>query len=281
VFQPVVVVAAALLQRLSGSSGRSAFVTRDELRELVRESSSRLRAGETRMLEAVFDFGHTSAREVMVPLPEVVSLPESATPEDLREIVRSRSFTRVPVYRDRADHLTGVVNVFDVLYDSRPGPTLKEYVRPLHLVPDTQRIHRILLDLQRRREGMALVVNEFGGCVGVITLSDIVEEIMGELADEHEDAQPALQAFGDGYILDAGLDVDDLNRALGLSLQKDQFDTVAGLLLKRVGRIPKVGEHIRIGNLDFEILATHQYGIRRLKLRERKGPKEGPGDVGS
>jgi putative hemolysin len=248
---------------------------------LVRESSGRLPAGETRMLEAVFDFGHTSAREVMVPLPDVLALPETASPDELREIVRMRGFTRVPIFRDRADHLVGVVNVFDVLYDPKPKPGLSHYARPFHLVPDTQKIHRILLDLQGRREGMALVVNEFGGCVGIITLSDIVEEIMGELADEHEDSEPAIEALGDGYLLDASLDVDDLNEALGLDVQKDQFDTVAGLLLKRLGRIPKVGEHVQIGNLDFEVLATHQYGIRRLKLRERRGPEEGTGDVGS
>ena len=279
-FHPVVLLASSVFGRMKGASGRSPFVTRDELRQLVREAAGRLGAGEKRMLEAVFDFGHTTAKEVMIPLPEVVSLPEETPPAELLETVRVQRFTRIPVYRERPDHLTGVVNVFEVLYDEARKVSLKEYAQPLQVVPDGQKIARILLDLQHRRESMALVVNEFGACVGIVTLTDIIEEIMGELVDEHEEFSTPIQRVGDAYMLEAGLDIDDLNEALGLGLEKRGFETVAGLVLEKLGRIPRVGEHIVINNLDFEVLATHQYGLRRLKMRVKETPEEGSGDAG-
>lgn len=275
-FRPVVWGVSALFRAISGAGGRSPFVTREELRQLLREGGARLGAGERRLLENVFDFGRTTAREVMVPLPEVVSLPESATPDEMLAVVREHGFTRVPLYRDRVDRITGVVNVFDLLYDPAPKPTLAAYARPLHVVPDVKRIYPTMVELQRRREAVSLVVNEFGAVVGVVTLADIVEEIMGELADEQEDLGPAIQRVGDAYFLDAATDIDDLNAELGLALVKDQFETVAGMLLKSAGRIPQPGETLRVADWEFEVLAVHPYGIRRVKMRRTpaRGPEE-------
>lgn len=274
-FAPVALAASGFFRLVTGASGRSPFVTREELRQLLRESGGPLAVGERRMLESVFDFGKTTAREVMIPLPEVASLPETAGPEELRKLVRRRGFTRIPLYRDRVDQIVGIVTVFDVLYASTPKADLRGYLRPMLIVPETKRIPPILVDLQRRREAMALVVNEFGACTGIVTLEDIIEEIMGELADEHEELRQPIQRTGDGWVIDASLDIDDLNNELGLSLRKDQFETVAGLVLKHAGRIPRPGERVRIGNLEFEVVAVHQYGIRRLKLTRHSASKEG------
>jgi len=279
-FAPLVWVAAGVFRILGGGKAGNPFVTREELRQLVREAGGRLGLDQRRMLENIFDFGHTVVREVMIPLPEVVSLPETAAPQALFDTVRGRGYTRVPVYRSRVDRITGVVNVFDMLYEESPTGTLADHLRPLHIVPETQDIPRVMVELQRRREAMALVVNEFGACMGIVTLEDIVEEILGELADEHEDVSLPIQRTSDGYLLDASVDIDDLNEELSLSLEKDQFETVAGLLLKHTGRIPKVGERIRVGRLEFEVLAVHQYGLRRLKLRMLQAQKEGAGDDG-
>jgi len=280
VFYPLVAAISAIFRLISGSRGPSPFVTREELRLLVREAGGRLGAGQKRMLEKVFDFGRTSVREVMIPLPEVVSLSVDASTEDLVALVRRCGYTRIPLYRDRVDRIVGLVTVFDVLFDESPGPGVAGYLRSIHIVPETQTIPDILVELQRRREAMALVVNEFGACVGILTLEDIVEEILGELADEHEELSTPLQKVGTAWLLDASMDIDDLNAELDLSLRKDQFETVAGLLLKRLGRIPKVGEHVRVGNLDFEILAVHQYGLRRLKLTRLPAHEEGTGNDG-
>ena len=114
---------------------------------------------------------------------------------------------------------------------------------------------------------MALVVNELGSCIGIVSVEDIVEEIMGELADERKELTLPFQRIGDAYVLDASLDIDELNQELGIALAKDRFDTVGGLVLRRLGRIPAVGERVRVGSLEFEVLAAHPYGLKRLRLR--------------
>jgi putative hemolysin len=262
VLAPVVMFTSLLLRLVKGSGGKSPFVTREELRQLVREARGRLGTGERRMLESIFDFGSTVAREVMIPLPDVVSLPDTAGTDDLRDLVKRHHYTRIPLYRDRVDTIVGLVNTFDMLYDPDPAPELVRYQRPIHIVPETTLIHRILVDLQHRRETMALVVNEFGACVGIVTVED-----MGELADEHEELLRPIQRAGDGYVVDATMDIDDLNEELGLVIDKDRFDTVGGLLLRRLGRIPEVGETVVVNGVEFEVLAVHPYGLRRVKVR--------------
>jgi CBS domain containing-hemolysin-like protein len=266
-FQPIVWATTSLLRLVTRGAGRREVLTRDEVRQLVREGGTGLGARERRMLQSVFDFGRTVAREVMIPLPDVVSLPEAAPTEELLDLARRERFTRIPLYRNRVDAIVGLANVFDVLYDREPAPEVVTYRRPIHVVPETSLIHRVLVELQRRRETMALVVNEFGACIGIVTVEDIVEEIMGELADEHEELPQPIQQTGDGYVVDATLDIDDLNDELGLSLPKDRFDTVGGLVLRRLGRIPRVGETVQAGPAEFEVLAVHQYGIRRIRVR--------------
>ncbi len=271
VFAPISWLSARLLRLISGPDAGKALVTREELRQLVREARGRLGARERHMLESVFDFGHTVAREVMLPLPEVVMISETAEVPSLLDLARRQRFTRFPVFRDRVDAVVGLVSVFDVLYEEGSRPSVADYVRPIHIVPETAPIQRLLLDLQRRRETMALVVNEFGACVGIVTVEDIIEEITGELADEHEEVDRPIQSSGDGYVIDASLDVDDLNDELGLALSKERFETVGGLLLHEFGRIPQVGERVKVGSVRFEILTVHRYGVRRVHLRILQG----------
>jgi magnesium and cobalt exporter, CNNM family len=275
-FAPVVWVTTGVL-RLVARGDRSPFVTREELRQIVIEAGGRLGRREERMLHSVFDFGLTVVREVMIPIPRVASLPESATPQELRQELRRTRHTRYPLYRDRGDAVVGLVNVFDILYADPPAATLAAYRRPIHIVPDNTRIDRVLVDLQRRREAMALVVNEFGVCVGIVTVEDIVEEIMGELAEEHEAPEHPIQRLADGYLVDASLDVDDLNRELGFSFRKDRYDTVGGLVLRQLGHLPKAGERVRVDGVDFEVVAAHDYGVRRVRIlgrRARGGERE-------
>ena len=273
VFAPVVWLASGMFRLIIGGSGRAPFVTREELRQMVRAARGRLGDREQRMLQSVFDFSQTVVREVMIPLPDVVSLPESARTDDLLQVVRQRRFTRIPIYRNRVDTIIGLVNVFDVLYDPDRSGDIARYLRPIQVVPETSRINRVLMDLQRRRETMALVVNEFGSCIGIVTLEDFVEEIMGEMVDEEQEPQVRLQRVGDGFVVDAGFDIDDLNQELGLSLHKDRYDTVGGLILGRLGRIPEVGERVQSQNVVFEVLAVHEYGINKVKIRVSRGGK--------
>jgi putative hemolysin len=271
---------------------KSTFVTREELRLIVRESGREgvLRLWQKRMLEGVFELGSTVVREVMIPLPDVVSISEDASIETLKAQLRSKGHTRFPVYRRRVDEITGLLNVFDVLFSQRripPGSSIKSFVRPIPVIPETKRIDILLYELQRERAPMAVIVNEFGACIGIVTVEDIVEEIMGEMTDEHERAELKIRPLEKGvFLLDAKTDIDDINAELELRLPKERYDTVGGLVLKSLGRIPKVGERVTVGKVTFEVLGVHKFGIKTIKVILPKGPREGgvggtDGDGGS
>ncbi len=253
------------------------LVTREDVRLILAESGREgvLRAREREMLEGVIELGSTIAREVMIPTPDVVSVPESATVGQVRDMLKVKGHTRYPVYRNRVDEITGMLNVFDILFSERHLPSsapIRPYIRPMPVVPETKRIDRLLFDLQKERASMAVIVNEFGACIGIVTVEDIVEEIMGEITDEHESAHVSMEPMKDGsYVIDARTDVDDVNDELGLELPKERYDTIGGLVLKRLGRIPRVGEKVVVDDATFEVMRVHKFGIRTIRAVPPKG----------
>ncbi len=274
---PVVGILTAIYRRLLPGP-RSLFVSREELLLLVKESSrdvgSRFR--ERKMLESVFDFSETVAREVMIPLSDVVTIDEAAPREELLDLVRRHGHTRIPVYRRRPDRIASFVNVFDLLYDREPRPRVADYTRQIPIFPDSKRIDRLLKDLQARRASMAAIVSEFGMVVGIVTVEDIIEEIMGEILDEHEETAPKIRQVAPlTYLVDARTDVDDLNQELGLDLPKDRFDTLGGLMLKRFGRIPQAGEVTRVRGVQLRVEEADEFTIRWVWLR-LEGKRERP-----
>jgi len=258
-----------LLFRVLGGRPSSAFVTREELRVLVREAEIRDESGhrEKRMLESILDFRETVAREIMIPMNQVIALEQGTTCEVWRARVRRHGYTRIPIYEKRNDHIVGVANIFDLFYDPEPKNSVDDYVRPVPLVPDTKRIDHLLVELQKTRNPMAVVVDEFGSCAGVVTVEDIVEEIVGEMADEHERSFRKIRRLAPGVFIVEGLtDIDDLNQDLGLELPKGRYDTVGGLVLSRAGRIPREGERFSLQNVTFEVLDADAYAVRVVKV---------------
>ncbi len=257
------------LARVLRGGRRGVILTREEIKLLAQDvpiETGTLRQ-ETRMLQSILDFGHTTAREVMVPMPAVVSLDSTSSIDMLRAVVRRRPYTRIPVFERRVDRVIGVVNVFDALSDPDAGETIEVHMRPVTMVPETKQIDRLMVEMQRRAESMVVVVNEFGSCTGILTMEDIVEEIMGELADEHEVGVRRIRPLGEGvFIVDALTDIDDINEELGLELPKVRYDTIGGLVLRRLGRIPQEGEQFALGGVGFEVVETYPYGVRTLKL---------------
>jgi putative hemolysin len=255
--------------------GRRDFVTREEMRVLVRDVrvDSATHRQEKRMLQSILDFGQTTAREVMVPMPAVVSIEKNSSIDLLRSVVRRRGVTRIPVFDRRVDRVVGLVHVFDVLLSPESGDTVEDYIRPITLVPETKRIDRLMVEMQRRGESMVVVVNEFGSCIGIVTMEDIVEEIMGEMADEHEVGVKRIRPLQAGiYMVDALTDIDDLNEELGLDLPKLRYDTIGGLVMRRLGRIPEEGEKFEVSGVQIEIVEVYPYGVRTVKLT--MNPKE-------
>ncbi|MCX5801020.1 MAG: hemolysin family protein [Candidatus Eisenbacteria bacterium] len=253
----------------TGATKRSPFVTREELKSIVRESAERgaLRLRERDMLQGVLNFSKTVARDVMIPLREVASIEEKAGVGELGELVRSRGHTRIPVYRERVDEVVGFINVFDVLYDEDRGDGMSRFVRPIPVVPEIKRLDRLLIEMLRARVPIALVVDELGTCAGIVTVEDIIGEIMGELVDEHDAVVEQIRAVGDNeYVIDARTSIDDLNEHFKLGLPKEGYETLGGFILKVLGKLPQTGEQVTRGPAIFEVTDVHRYGIRKIKM---------------
>ncbi|MBD3161104.1 MAG: DUF21 domain-containing protein [Candidatus Eisenbacteria bacterium] len=270
-FLPISSVAGGLVNLVLRAFGgrRSTIVTREDLKVLVQDvhgETGPLRQ-EKRMLQSILELGQTTAREVMVPMPSVVSIEREASADLFRAILKRRGYTRIPVYERRVDRIVGVVHVFDVLLDPDPDEGIEPHVREITFVPETKRIDRLMVEMQRRGESMVVVVNEFGSCTGIVTMEDIVEEIMGEIADEHEVGVKRIRALSDGvYIVDGLTDIDDLNEELDLDLPKLRYDTVGGLVMRRLGRIPREGDRFELAEISFEVVEVYPYGVRTVKL---------------
>jgi CBS domain containing-hemolysin-like protein len=255
--------------RLFGTRRKSLYTSREELKLVLQESAERggLEQHEQEMLESTLDYATTIVREVMVPIPEVALLLETARSEELISLARVQRHTRIPVYRERVDQIVGLVNVFDVLYDKHRKTFIRPYVRTARLVPDTKGIDKLFLEMQRARESLAVVVNEFGACIGIVTLEDIIEEIFGELADEHEDATPEIVKEGPGrFRVSARTDIDDLNDETGLAIRKAGFETVGGYVLHHLGRIPKKGEAFTDKGLTVSVIEADRYGVKMVEV---------------
>jgi CBS domain containing-hemolysin-like protein len=224
------------------------------------------------MLESALEYSETTSREVMVPIGEVALLREGARTSEFLELVRERGYTRIPLYREeRVDQIAGLVNVFDVLYDPEPKTFVRAYMRPARLVPDSKPIDVLFLEMQRERENLVVVVSEFGSCIGVVSTEDIVEEIFGELTDEHEDATPEIRKLGPGHFrITARTDIDDLNHETGWAIPEGDYQTVGGYVLHRLGRVPKKGELFTEGRLRVRVVDADRYSVRMVEIQERR-----------
>ncbi len=268
----------ALLMRLLRRAPRRPMVTKDELKILVHDVRSESGPGrkEKKMLRSALDFRETTAREVMVPMSEVISIEREGSADLLRTLVRRYGFTRLPAYERRVDRVVGIVNIFDLLFDSAPKEEITPYIREAMLVPETKHIDRLMAEMQRERQTMAVVVSEFGSCIGIVTMEDIVEEIVGELAEEGEVGGRKIRRLTPReWVIDAQTDIDDVNEELGLELPKGRYDTINGLVLRRFGRIPAEGDSFEIQGVRVEVVDTHRYGVRSVKVVLPSGRRAG------
>lgn len=271
------------LLRLFGRSGKSAYAaTREEIKLIVEESAEggRLQQHQQEMLESTLNYATTIVREVMVPISEVALLPESASTDEFLDLVREQGHTRIPIYRERIDQIVGLVTVFDIFFDRQKKDFIRSYMRSARLVPETKQIDKLFVEMQQARENLAVVVNEFGACFGIVTLEDIIEEIFGELADEHEDLTPEILEKGPGhFFVDGMTDIDDLRDETGIEITKEGFETMGGYVLHRLGRIPEKGETFTNGDLTVRVLKADSYKVKSVELIQKAPeslPEESP-----
>jgi CBS domain containing-hemolysin-like protein len=222
---------------------------------------------EAEMIDKIFDLGDTTVREVMVPLIEVAMLPETATPGDAIALVTRRGFSRIPIYARRETDIVGVVTAMDLLRRGAEGATLAELRRSVSYVPETKRIDDLLREMQRSRNHLAIVVDEYGGSTGVVTLEDILEQIVGEIQDEHDRTPTSVDRLPDGsYWVAARTHIEELNEALDWGLPKRDYETVAGLVLATLHRIPRIGEEFQVSGYTITVLDADARHVKAVKI---------------
>jgi CBS domain containing-hemolysin-like protein len=228
--------------------------------------------GERSMISRILDLGSVEVYSVMVPLSDVTAVPETATRLALSREIADKKYSRIPIYRERIDQIVGVVHAFDVLKTARGQGVAKDLMRTPIYVPESTRAMELLARMERARQGMAVVVDEYGGAVGVVTVEDILEEVVGEIEDEFDEAPPLISKQKDGsYRLMARISVEQLNRELGIGLPvSDDYESLAGLLLDRLRHIPRVGEVVRVGTVAIEIVTASERKIEEVVLRPGK-----------
>jgi CBS domain containing-hemolysin-like protein len=245
------------------------FVSREELKALLamEPGEADVTSQEAEMIDKIFDLGDTTVREVMVPLVEVALLPETALPREGIALIQQRGFSRIPIFRQRETNVVGVVAAMDLLSRGAGARTLADLMRQPYYVPETKRIDDLLRELQRGRIHIAIVVDEYGGATGIVTLEDILEEIVGEIQDEHDRAPASVERLPDGSYWVAGrTNIDELNEALDWTLPKQDYETVAGLVLAVLGRIPRRGEQFQAPGYAITVLEADTRRVAAVKI---------------
>jgi CBS domain containing-hemolysin-like protein len=253
----------------AGHSDTRQFVSREELKALLQlePGEADVTTQEAEMIDKIFDLGDTTVREVMVPLVEVVMLPDDTTPAEAIARIRERGFSRIPIYEQHETNVVGVVAAMDLLRRGAEAARLSELMRQPYFVPETKRIDDLLREMQRHRIHLAIVVDEYGGSTGIVTLEDIVEEIVGEIQDEHDRTPTSVDRLPDGsYLVAARTHIDELNEALDWTLPKHDYETVAGLVLATLGRIPRKGEVFQIPGYTVTVMDADARHVAAVKI---------------
>lgn len=260
---------------LHASSEHASIYTEDEIRQLVKisEESGHLNREERKLINRVFEFSETTVREAMIPRTEIAAIPAASGVEEIARAFRQFGYSRLPVYRESLDDIAGVIHSKDVMpFLLRPKVFRLEKVlqKPVYVV-DTARLEDVLRQMQKEKFHFGFVVDEHGGVEGIITLEDLLEEIVGDISDEHdEEVNEQIQKIQDGaYLLDGGLAVRDLNRRLGLNLPvSESYTTVAGFLMNESGQILNEGESVSFNGHVFHIEKVDKRRILRVRLEK-------------
>jgi putative hemolysin len=224
------------------------------------------------LLQSIVDFTETVVREVMTPRPDIVAVRADTTLQDLRTLFREEQYSRMPVYRENLDNIVGVVFVKDlVALPPTAEPPITTLMRAGYFVPESKRVSELLKEMQRRQAQMAIVVDEYGGTAGLVTVEDLLEEIVGEIRDEYDVESETVVEETDGtFVFSGKVSVDEVMDRLGVEIEREGFETVGGYLLSHLGRMPYVGERFDVDGLDVEVLEVERRRITKVRLRRRE-----------
>jgi CBS domain containing-hemolysin-like protein len=260
-------------------------VTEEEIKTLVDagEEGGVIEQDEKEMIYSIFEFADTLAREVMVPRIDMQALEVETPVKEALEMVLSGGHSRIPVYGDTIDNILGVLYAKDLLrvwHEGSKVSKLRDLLRPTYFVPEAISLDKLLADMQQRRVHIAVVVDEYGGTAGLVTLEDIVEEIVGEIRDEYDASEEVRyqKVSDDEYTFDGGIDIDDVNDLLDLQLPNDDADTLGGYIYGQLGRVAAVGDQVKLENVIMDVQSIAGRRIRKVRVRKVEPEPEGDSD---
>ena len=232
---------------------------------------------EGEMIQGIFSLKDTLVREVMVPRTDVIAIESSATVNDLIKLIKEEGHTRYPVYKESIDNIIGVIHVKDILtkWQGERDIKISRFTRTPFIVPETKNVEELLRELKKKRTHIAVVVDEYGGTSGVVTIEDIIEEIVGEIRDEYDVEEVSIIPLSDGSIVvDARFDIEELSTYFDTEIPKEKFETVGGLVTFLTGRVPKTGEEVSFGNLRFIVESADEKKVDRVKIMKQELKEE-------
>jgi putative hemolysin len=272
----VVTAAADLFAGPASPKGLSctAVVTEEDIKAMINlgEEEGALKEEEKELLHKVFEFGDTLASEAMRPRKEVISMPAAATIKDALALVSEFGYSRYPVIENTVDTVIGILYVKDILIamsagDMKSDDPIQRYIRPANFIPENKRVSELLAEMQRDKFQIAIVIDEFGGTAGLVTLEDLIEEIVGSIHDELDAEEKEAEIVDEKNVMVSGQsEIDEVNELLDTRLQTKDFNTIGGFVFGLFGRMPRVGEQLKYKDLKFEILEMDGRKIDKIKI---------------
>ena len=275
VFYPILVVFTLITRLLTYSFGQQVqnpFTLREQILTMLQMPAAEgdIQPVEKNMIQRIFSFSETTAYEIMIPLIDIVAIEQGATCGEAIDLAKTKAHIRLPVYTERVDKIVGVLNVLQFL-DADAHQPIKPFIREVRFVPSSKNINELLLDLRKDGDTVAVVVDEFGGAAGLVTMEDIMEEVVEEMEDEYDSGEKRVQwvrkISKKDYIVSARIEVDNLEEELGIQLPKGKYATLAGFLLEKSGEIPAPGTVIKVKAINFTIERSTPQAIQEVRVR--------------
>ena len=273
-------IAAALIRLFGGNRlPQGHAFSDDEIKQLVTagERGGEVQEEEAELIHGVIEFADQVAREVMVPRTDMVCVPQEAALSEAVQVIEQHGHSRIPIYAGDLDHITGIVYAKDLLaqlQQEHPAEHLAAVARHAHFVPESKRLDDLLRDMQQRRVHIAIVIDEYGGTAGLLTIEDLLEEIVGEIVDEYDREELPIHMVAEGEgIVDARASVDDVAEAFAVTLPEGEFDSIGGFILDRMGRLPQTGEELVDSGLRIRVEEVNSHRIQKLHISRLPTPE--------
>ena len=266
-----------------GVHKEASFVDKDEFKALfeVGEEKGTLDSAEREMIHSIFEFSGTTVKEVMVPRMDMVCVEKDTPIEEILNLVKEKGHSRIPIYGEKIDNIVGILFVKDLLpymNGEKEIPGLLDLVRKTYFVPESKMIDELMREFQRERIHMAIVVDEYGGTAGLVTLEDVLEEIVGEIRDEYDKETPLIRQVEENvWLIEGKIDIEDLNESLDLNISTEEdYESLGGFIFSLLGRIPQEKEEVQYQNYRMIIEKVHRQRIKKVRMiRESSGKEDG------